>query len=441
MTRFHSILNLLDHAELVSFTGRISAVGQNSLEAIGPLCAIGQFCLVDTIDGKELMAEVVAVDETRVRLLPLGQTNRVSVGAEVRRASEQSRFYCGDAFSGRAIDAFGRPIDDRGPLAGTGEALEVAKEERPGKLDRTIVAERISTGIRAIDAMMPIAKGQRIGIFAASGVGKTTLVEQISDRIECDHCILCLIGERGREVERLWRMHLEGETRNRYTLVAATSDESATARVRALDQALALAEYWRSRGRHVVLFVDSVTRLAMALREIGLAGGEPPTLRSYTPNVFGAMPHYVERCGADRRAGQITAIFTVLAETDEIEDPIVELMKSLLDGHIILSRRLAEKGHYPAIDIGASVSRVADQLLPGTLLDAARNVRKYIAEYEEARPMIESGIYRAGSNVAVDRAIKLEPSIEAFLRQKPDDIARLEETDDKLRRLTAGNLQ
>lgn len=229
-------------------------------------------------------------------------------------------------------------------------------------------------------------------------------------------------------------MHLSDQRADRFTLVAATSDESATARVRAMDQALAIAEHWRAEGRHVVLFVDSVTRLAMALREIGLAAGEPPSLRSYTPNVFAAMPHYVERCGADARAGQITAIFTVLAETDEVDDPIVELLKSLLDGHIVLSRRLAEKGHFPPIDVGASVSRVAGQVMAGAALEDARTIRQFFAEYEDARAMIESGIYRAGSNPAIDRAIALQPHIARFLRQG-EDAADAAETDDAMRRV------
>lgn len=428
----HPALAALADAVFVDYRGTISSVGQNRVEARGPMCAIGDFCEIEVEDEPPALAQVVAVDETVVKLMPLGPTDRIRVGAPLRRAPTLSGFARGDAFAGRAIDAFGAPIDGRGPLAGE---LTRGASERPAKLDRTIVAERVETGIRAIDGLIPIAKGQRIGIFAASGVGKTTLVEQISGRVDCDHVILCLVGERGREVERLWRMHLGGPDRDRFTLVAATSDESATARVRALDQALALAEHWRALGRHVLLFVDSVTRLAMALREIGLAGGEPPTLRSYTPNVFAAMPHYVERCGADRQAGQITAIFTVLAETDDVDDPIVELMKSLLDGHVILSRRLADRGHYPPIDIGASVSRVADQLLSGDMLETARQLRKLYSEHEEARPMIESGIYRAGSNGAIDRAIRLEPEIAKFLRQAPSEVARLADTDARMRRI------
>lgn len=433
MTRHQPILDLLEQAELVRFTGSVRSIGQHAIEADGPLCSVGEFCEIESSAGQPILAQVVAVASAGITLLPLASTDRVRIGGQVARSRAYSSRRCGDGFAGRAIGAFGEPIDGRGPI--TGEQYPEGVRTGPAKLDRIVVNDRISTGIRAIDGLVPIAKGQRIGIFAASGVGKTTLVEQMSARVDCDHCILCLIGERGREVERLWRLHADDTGAGRFTMVAATSDESATARVRAMDQALALAEDWRAKGRHVVLFVDSMTRLAMALREIGLAANEPPALRSYTPNVFAAMPHYVERCGADRQAGQITAIMTVLAETDDVDDPIVELLKSLLDGHITLSRRLAERNHYPAIDIGASVSRVADQVLSETALDAAQTLRRHFAEFEEARPMIESGIYRSGSNPAIDRAIMLNPRIGEFLRQDPRSRASLSETDSQMRRI------
>lgn len=436
MTRYHTAFDLLERAELVRFAGAVRAIGQNAIEADGPLCSVGEFCEIDAGSGQSILAQVVAVSNTGVTLLPLSPTDRVRIGARIARSQTRSVLRCGDGFAGRAVDAFGEPIDGKGPIVG--ETGSVRHQSGPAKLDRMVVSERVATGIRAIDGLVPIAKGQRIGIFAASGVGKTTLVEQVSARIDCDHCILCLIGERGREVERLWSLHSSDPAADRFTMVAATSDESATARVRAMDQALALAEDWRAKGRHVVLFVDSMTRLAMALREIGLAANEPPALRSYTPNVFAAMPHYVERCGADRRAGQITAIMTVLAETDDVDDPIVELLKSLLDGHITLSRRLAERNHFPAIDIGASVSRVADQIMSDAALEAAQALRRHFAEFEEARPMIESGIYRSGSNPAIDRAIQLSPRIGEFLRQAPRTRSSLAETDNQMRRIAEG---
>ncbi len=432
MTVGQAVLAKLRSAEFVVFEGDIVALGQKSVEARGPLSRVGDFCLIGGEAGGGVLAQVVAVDRDRVKLLPLSSLGEVGLDTKVRRLPERARLSVGDGFAGRAIDAFGLPIDGNGDI---GAMLDIQARHTPGKLDRIVRDDRVRTGIRAIDGLMPIAQGQRVGIFAAAGVGKTTLVENIAQTVQCDHCILCLIGERGREVERLWRITRDGVNADRFTLVAATSDESATARVRALDQALALAEYWRAQGRHVVLVVDSITRLAMALREIGLAAGEPPSLRSYTPNVFAALPHYVERCGADRKSGAITAVFTVLAETDDVDDPIVETMKSLLDGHIVLSRKLADKGHFPPIDIGSSVSRVAGQILSKSVQAAAGQLRKAFAEFEDARPMIESGIYRAGSSAEIDRAILIQPLLTEFLRQDGLDTASLEQTDAAMARI------
>jgi flagellum-specific ATP synthase len=281
--------------------------------------------------------------------------------------------------------------------------------------------------------VLTLAAGQRVGVFAASGVGKTSLMEQLAAQVECDRCILCLVGERGREVEAIWRKLSAGSDAGRYTVVAATSDESAAMRARSVSYALCLADYWRSKGEHVVLMIDSVTRMAMALREIGLAAGAPPTVRAYTPNVFTALPRLVERCGAVAGGGAITAIMTVLSETDDVDDPIVELMKSLLDGHIILSRALAEQGHFPAIDVPRSVSRGADRLVPPEHCKAMRAAVALLGAYEEARVMIESGVYKSGTNAAVDRAVAARPELTAFLRQPSDERVPL---GDAVRRLS-----
>jgi flagellum-specific ATP synthase len=275
----------------------------------------------------------------------------------------------------------------------------------PGPLERAAPNRVASTGIKAIDALLTLGRGQRVGIIAASGVGKTSLIEQLAVQTDADHIILCLVGERGREVESLWRKVSARDDRGRFTLVAATSDESAAHRTRAPLVALALAEHWRSMGRHVLLLVDSITRLAMALREIGLAAGSPPTVRAYTPNVFSALPRLVERCGALRSGGAITAIMTVLSETDEVDDPIVELMKSLLDGHIVLSRTIAEQGQFPAIDITRSVSRGVETRLAVAHREALRECVAMLSAYNDARVMIETGSYRSGTNKLVDRAI------------------------------------
>jgi flagellum-specific ATP synthase len=303
-------------------------------------------------------------------------------------------------------------------------------------MERADPARILSTGIRAIDGVLTLAEGQRVGIFAASGVGKTSLVEQLAGQVEAERCILCLVGERGREVEALWRMLSARPDASRYTMVAATSDESAALRARSVDLALGLAEHWRSKGEHVVVVIDSMTRVAMALREIGLAAGAPPTTRAYTPNVFAALPRFVERCGATRSGGAITAIMTVLSETDDVDDPIVEVMKSLLDGHIILSRPLAEQGHFPAIDVARSVSRGSERLVGEGHARAARECVAMLGAYEEARVMIETGVYKGGTNAAVDRAIASRSDLNGFLRQNMDERAAFEDSLRRLRALT-----
>lgn len=419
--------------DFAEYRGRVTRISGTRVEANGPFSRLGDYCEIETATGEHVLAEVVVVEPERIILMPLAASSAIALGGRIVASQRFSRFVVGDGLANRALDALGRPID------GLPDPVDSeAAPRRPAMaatLDRVTPVRRIATGLRAIDTILPIGEGQRIGIFAASGVGKTSLVEQLSRQIECDHVILCLVGERGREVEALWSAHRDKAGGAPATIVAATSDESASMRVRAVEQALAMAEYWRRKGKHVVLFIDSITRLALALRELGLAAGEPPTLRALTPNVFSFMPQIVERCGAVRAGGAITAIFTVLSETDDVDDPIVELMKSLLDGHIILSRRLAEKAHFPAIDISSSVSRLASHLFEGDALDLARQVQAILAEYEEARTMIESGIYRKGSSVAVDRAVETMPSLNHYLRQAASERADPTEATRRLRGL------
>lgn len=430
MTTTAALVDAIRSASFVTFGGTVVAVGQGWVRANGPLSSVGDYCEIG-LQGMTILAEVVAVDEAGIRLLPLGPMAGIRPGTPVRRSAHHSAYRAGAGFSGRAVDAFARPIDG-GPAIAAAVHRAVSGS---GVLDRTIIPQRLATGFSAIDGLMPIAVGQRIGIFAAAGVGKTTLIEQLSRAVSCDRVVICLVGERGREVEHLWTAHRATAANGRASLVAATSDDSASVRVRAVYQALALCEFWRERGEHVVLFVDSITRFAMALREVGLAAGEIPSVRSYTPNVFAALPGVVERCGAIKGKGSVTAIFTILSETDDVDDPIVETMKSILDGHIVLSRRLAEKGHFPAIDVAASVSRVSPQVLSERALRAAQTVRRHCAVYQESRDMIESGIYQAGANAEIDRAISLQPDIARFLQHVSPNKADLDAVDHQLARL------
>lgn len=400
--------------------GSVRKVGLGKIETAGPLATIGDICEVETIlssAGRRqvALAQVAAVHEEHLVLIPLDSTATIAPGAEVVAVGPAGLAPVGDMFAGRAIDALGRPIDD-GPEIRP-DSLAHPEGEVLDPLERCDPGRMLETGVRVLDGLLTLGYGQRIGIFAAAGGGKTTLVRQLAFQIPSDRCVICLVGERGREVEALWREISGRADAQRFTCVAATSDVSAPLRVRCVQQAVSLAEHWRAKGEHVLLIVDSATRYAMALREIGLSAGAPPTLRAYTPNVFAALPRIVERCGAARRGGSVSAIFTVLSETDDIDDPIVEVMKSLLDGHILLSRQLAEQGHFPAIDALRSVSRQSDQLLSGGHQALTRKILSLLAAYDEARLMIEGGLYKNGSNARTDEAIRKRGRIQNLLRQ------------------------
>lgn len=410
---------LIKQVEPFPARGYLTRIAADHLEASGPLSSLGDLCRIRTSSGCWSIAEVTAVTKTTTILVPLQSVDGARIGDEVFTMPRSGQPQVGHRFAGRVVNALGMPIDGGLPIAN--DAEPEPHSVRTTALDRVSPDKQLVTGVRAIDGLLTLGVGQRVGIFAASGVGKSRLVEQLARQIDCDHVVICHVGERGREVEALWSgMNNLGQL-DRTTLVAATSDESAPMRVRCVRQALDLAEFWRSNGRHVLLIVDSVTRLAMALREIGLASGEPPTVRAYTPNVFSALPDLVERCGALRSGGSITAVFTVLAETDDVDDPIVEVMKSLLDGHIILSRTLAQAGHFPAIDMAKSISRLATDLAAPDHLKAARQALALLGRYEESKILIESGLYTAGSNVEIDRAIKARPKLLEFLRQGSHD--------------------
>jgi flagellum-specific ATP synthase len=407
--------------------GRVRRIAPGRLEASGPLTALGDICEVGGDHARAgVLAEVAAVEAERIVLVPLDQTATVLPDDIVVARPRQSEAPVGDGFAGRAIDAMGNPIDGLGALESHQRAPLAGRVLRP--LDRLDPDAVLETGVRAIDGLLTLGRGQRIGVFSASGVGKTTLIRQLAAQVSVDRCVVCLVGERGREVEAIWRTLSQSQQPERFTCVAATSDLSAPLRVRALNQALALAEHWRGAGEHVLLIVDSITRYAMALREIGLAAGSPPTVRGYTPNVFAALPRAVERCGAAKAGGAITAVMTVLAETDDVDDPIVEVMKALLDGHIVLSRQWAEQGHFPAIDVVKSVSRQSEVLQKATNAEAARRAISLLSTYDDARVLIESGIFKPGANARLDQAVELRPGLLEFLRQAGVERTPLSET-------------
>lgn len=421
-------------------TGHVRKIMPTHIEADGPNVQLGALCLVEarSSDGATTFpSEVVRVDRDSILLSPLSDAVPTFSGALVTACPDANAVPVGEAFRGRAVDPLARSIDSREPLR--------AHEFYPlhgisiSPLDRISPAEVLTTTIRAIDGVLTLGRGQRIGIFAASGVGKTSLLSQIARQIECDVIVLCLVGERGREVEAIWNNGLDQAARGRATLVAATSDQSAAMRVRAGHYALSLAEYWREQGKHVVLFLDSVTRLAMAMREIGLAAGEPPTVRAYTPGVFASIPKMVERCGAVKSGGAITAIMTVLSETNDVDDPICELMKSLLDGHIVLSRSLAERGHFPAIDVLRSVSRHADGVVAPAQRRQALRVLEWLSLEESSRTLVDTGLYVKGSNEQTDLALARYPEVVKYLRQEREERADFVQALSGLAQLTRGS--
>lgn len=409
----HPLLAQFLDVECAPAFGHVVEISDGMIRATGPAAGLGELCRIMVSPDRHVTAEIVAVRDGGITLVPLCADSAIRLGMRVVVIGADRGAPAGDGFGGRVVDALGSPIDGKGAISRSAEAPGAA----PNALDRVNPDRMLVTGVKAIDGLLTLGIGQRIGIFAASGVGKTSLIEQLARQVDCDRCVLCLVGERGREVSGFWDMVAGSSDATKFTVVAATSDESPVMRARAVDQALAIADYWRGRGEHVLLIVDSITRLAMALREIGLAAGAPPTVRAYTPNVFAALPRLVERCGAVRGSGAITAIITVLAETDDVDDPIVEVMKSLLDGHIVLSRTLADQGHFPAIDIVRSVSRQSSRLIAADHAIVARRATALLADYDENRVMIESGVYRPRSNERIDRAIAAREPLAQFLRQ------------------------
>lgn len=440
----HPFLGRIRTADLVGRVGRVQRILPTYIEADGPNVPPGALCRIE-VQGSpgsmpapdSMLAEVVGVNPGSIVLVPFEDQARTFAGARVEACRDADLAPVGDALLGRAVDPLGRPIDSGGAIGG--HSRVPLRRTATAPLDRARPKRIFETGVRAIDAFLTLGEGQRVGIFAASGVGKTSLMAQLASQARADRYVLCLIGERGREVEALWSETLSEDARKKTVLVAATSDQAAAMRVRAADYALALAEHWRTQGQHVLLLLDSVTRLAMAMRETGLAAGEPPTLRAYTPGVFAAIPKLVERCGALKSGGAITGIMTVLSETDDIDDPISEMLKSLLDGHILLSRSLAERGHFPAIDVPRSISRMSRDLTNGRHREDAQSAIALLSTYEASRTLIESGVYVAGANADIDQAIERRPALMRYLRQASSERVPLSAATAGLRSVIEGH--
>lgn len=395
--------------------GRVTQVVGLTIEVQGLQAQIGELCYIASEEGQvEIPAEVMGFRDDRTLLMPLGEMHGISPGSAVRAGGSQFTIPVGEALLGRVIDGLGKPIDGKGPLFC--RATYPAAGSAPPPLGRIQISEPLETGVRAIDGFLTVGKGQRIGIFAGSGVGKSTMMGMIARHARTDISVIALIGERGREVQEFIDRDLGKEGLARSVVIVSTSDQAALVRLKGAWVATAIAEYFRDQGRDVTFLMDSVTRFAMAQREIGLAIGEPPTMKGYTPSVFALLPKLLERTGTGER-GTITGFYTVLVESDDLTEPITDAVRSILDGHIVLSRQLAAENHYPAVDILESVSRVMPAITTNDHRAAASEMRDLLAAYNKTRDLINIGAYVDGANPVVDQAIALRPAILDFLRQ------------------------
>ena len=428
MTENINLLRYLRQVEQAPFglwKGQVTDLTGLLIESSGPAVAAGDLCEIQTFSGKSIRTQVIGFRDGRVLSMPLEETGGLQPGDTIVARSDQARVAVGPALLGRVLDGFGRPMDG-GESIETEESYDLYRQP-PNPLERAHITDPLVTGVRAIDSLLPCGKGQRIGIFGGSGVGKSTLLGAMCKHNSADVVVIALIGERNREVKAFLDHELGPEGRKRAVVVVATSDRPAPLRVRAPFVALAIAEYFRDQGKSVLLVMDSVTRLAMAQREIGLAAGEPPSQKGYTPSVFNMLPKVCERAG-NFEQGSITAFFTVLVDGDDFNEPICDAVRGILDGHIILSRQLGASGHYPAIDVLNSVSRLQSKISTDEQKVSARKVREALSMYRDSEDLINLGAYVSGTNPHLDQCIKARPAIMNFLRQDANVSASRGET-------------
>ncbi len=408
--------------------GHITRVSALGLEADGPDAHLTEVCEIVSADGRRHKAEVVAVQQGRVVLMPYGSTQGIGIGSRVVAMGEVPHIEVSDVLLGRVVDAFGVPLDAGGAADGHASRRMPLHPAPLNPLVRAPIDMRLPTGVRAIDALLPLGRGQRTGIFAGSGVGKSSLLGMLARGVQADVNVVALIGERGREVQEFFSHGLDEAARRRTVLLAATSDQPAVVRARAAYAATAIAEYFRDRGANVFMMMDSITRFAMARREIDLAAGQPPTSRGYTPSVFTEIPALCERCGALQATGSITAVYTVLVEGDDHNEPIADALRATLDGHIVLTRELAHQGHFPAIDVLQSVSRLEAQLLGADERRRQARLRALLATYGKHREMVDMGLYKTGANALLDEALVKLPLLNDFVRQDLRELSPLSDT-------------
>ncbi len=430
---FDKYVETVQETDPIHYTGSVTRVRGMLIESFGPQSVIGEICQIQVPRGTgPVFAEVVGLNGTTVQLMAYGDTNGIEIGCAVIASGSVLTVGVGDSLLGRVLTAMGKPYDDKGELIVHRQYPAIASP--PDPLSRSPITRRVVTGVRAIDGLLAVGMGQRLGIFAGSGVGKSTLLGMIARNTDADINVIALIGERGREVVDFIERDLGPEGLKRSVVVVATSDQPPLARVRGAYTATAVAEYFRDQGKNVMLMFDSVTRFAKAQREIGLAIGEPPATRGYTPGVFETLPKLLERSGTSDK-GTITGFYTVLVDGDDMDEPISDTVRGILDGHIVLSRKLAQAYHYPAIDVLGSISRLANRVSGEQTKKAGAYIRRLMSVYADSEDMITVGAYQRGTNAAVDEAIDAHPEINAFLQQEENEPAPIAETMKELARL------
>jgi flagellum-specific ATP synthase len=431
---FDPYLARLDKVEPFIWSGEVVELVGLLIESRGPAAAIGDFCEILASGGRVIRTQVIGFRNSNVLSMALEEIDGLKLGDPIVARPDQARVGVGQALLGRVLDGLGRPIDSRGELETTDFYDLYKLPQNP--LEREHITEPLVTGIRAIDGLLPCGRGQRIGIFGGSGVGKSTLLGCMSRHNSADVSVIALIGERNREVRAFLEHELGPEGMQKSVVVVATSDKPAPIRLRACFVALAAAEYFRDQGANVLLVMDSVTRFAMAQREIGLSAGEPPSQKGYPPSVFSLLPKVFERAGNFRK-GSITGFFTVLVEGDDFNEPICDAVRSMLDGHIVLSRALGAAGHYPAIDILHSVSRLSTKIATNEQQAAQRKLREALSAYQQAEDLIQLGAYVSGTNPKLDAAIRMRPELMRFLQQDAQAESKWDETLTGLRQLAS----
>ncbi len=430
---FREMIPQVRSAETMSRTGKIENIVGMSIEASGGRAAIGDICRIYSNEsGGQIPAEVVGFKNDHILLMPYANMSGISAGNFVRNTGKRLTLPVGPFLRGRVINALGQPIDGGEPF-GRGDTFSI-DSGYINPMTRPPIRERMEFGVKAIDSLLTIGKGQRIGIFAGSGVGKSTLLGMIAKNVKADINVIALVGERGREVLEFMQKDLGEEGMRRSILVVATSDQPAMLRMKCPSVATSIAEYFRDQGYDVLLMMDSLTRFAMAQREIGLAIGEPPVARGYTPSMYAEMPKLLERSGNFQK-GSITGVYTVLVEGDDTNEPIADTVRGILDGHIVLSRQLANANHFPAIDVGASISRLMVEIVPPEHRQLAGKLRDIMSIYEKNADLVSIGAYKAGTNPKLDNALNKMDAINRFLTQGINEAFSYDESLAQLRRI------